>query len=172
MAADNQQQLDELLQRFDTAMLVTATATGMLRARPMAVAAHRGGGILYFATRVEDGKLDELIADARVAVTMQQGNRYVSITGIARIEIDRALADEIWSAAMRVWFPEGASDPALVLIRVEPEQAEFWDRSGVRALEFYWQAGHALVTGKKPDDQTLSGHGKLSFRAGAGQAGH
>ena len=165
MTADSQRQLDALLERFDTAMLITGTRTDMLRARPMAVAARRDGGVLYFATRVADGKLDELIADSRVAVTMQQSHRYVSITGIARIEIDRALAAEIWTPAMRVWFPQGAADPALMLIRVEPERAEFWDRSGVRALEFYWQAGHALVTGEQPDDQALSGHAKLSFRA-------
>lgn len=172
MATDYEQQLEDLLERFDTAMLVTGTLNGMLRARPMAVAAHRDGAILYFATRVEDGKLDELIADSRVAVTMQDGHRYVSITGIARIEIDRVLAEEIWSPAMRLWFPDGASDPALVLIRVEPDRAEFWDRSGVRALEFYWQAGRALLRGGQPDARALSGHAKLSFAAGNDSGRH
>ena len=153
--------LDELIDGFDQAMLVTHSLEGQLRARPMAIADHFETGLLYFATRAEDEKLDEILISPEVAVTMQGKNRYLSITGSARVESDPAIAKMMWKSSMKLWFPEGVNDPQLTLILVEPERAEYWDRSGLRKLNFLWQAGKALLTGKKPDDQELSGHAKV-----------
>jgi len=49
-----QERLDQLIASFDTAMLVTTSLRGQPRARPMAIAGHVEGGLLYFATRAED----------------------------------------------------------------------------------------------------------------------
>ncbi len=112
---------------------------------------HDRGGLLYFATRAEDEKLEELLQHPEVAVTMQGDNRFLSITGRGRIETDMQLARELWKPSMKLWFPEGASDPQLTLILVEPVIAEYWDRSGMRRLQFLWEAGKALVRGDLPD---------------------
>jgi hypothetical protein len=35
------------------------------------------------------------------------------------------------------------------------------DRSGWRKLEFWWEAGKALVRGERAEDSALSGHAEL-----------
>ena len=154
--------LDALIGKFDTAMLITHSLDGALRARPMAIAEHGDGAVLYFATRAHDEKLEEVIQSPRVAITMQAENTYLSISGEARVLTNQVLADSLWSASMRLWFPDGPDDPDLVVLLVDPEYAEYWDRSGARRLEFWWEAGKALVKGEEADDD-LSGHGKVTL---------
>mgnify|MGYP000092751986 CR=1 FL=1 len=106
---------EQLLGKFGTAMLVTTSLDGEPRARPMAVAAYEGG-LLYFASRAEDEKLQEIAKEHRVAVTLQDGDLYLSITGHARLEtrcsnggeavapLDEALVSG------RAWRPEPGAD--------------------------------------------------------------
>ena len=54
-------------------------------------------------------------------------NRYVSVSGTARIIEDRAVIATIWRASMEAWFPGGPLDPALALARVDPTVAWFWE---------------------------------------------
>lgn len=164
MAESEVKRLDDLIDGFETAMLVTRSSEGKLRARPMAIARHEHGGELYFATRGEDEKLEEILESPEVAVTMQSEGQYMSISGTARILTDQVLADDLWSEAMRVWFPEGPSDQQLTIIRVLPRYAEFWDRTGLRQLEFLWEAGKALLGRRKASDSDLSGHGKVRMQ--------
>ena len=158
------EKLDDLIEDFETAMLVTRSTEGMLRARPMAIARHERGGELYFATRAEDGKLEEILQSSDVAVTMQSDGQYLSISGTATIQTDQALAEELWSGSMRLWFPQGTSDRQLTVIVVEPHYAEYWDRTGLRQLEFLWEAGKALLSSRKASDSDLSGHGKVRLQ--------
>lgn len=156
-----QQRLDQLITSFDTAMLVTTSLRGKPRARPMAIAGHETGGLLYFASRAEDEKLEEVLQQPDVAVTMQGDGRFLSITGRARIETDVQLARELWRPSMKLWFPDGAKDPQLTLILVEALCAEYWDRSGIRRLEFLWEAGKALVRGDIPGEPPEDQHAKV-----------
>jgi general stress protein 26 len=156
-----EKRLDKLIASFDTAMLVTTSLRGKPRARPMAIAAHDTGGLLYFASRAEDEKMEEVLQQPDVAVTMQSDGRFLSITGRARIETDVQLARDLWEPSMKLWFPEGAEDPQLTLILVEPLCAEYWDRSGLRRLEFLWEAGKALVRGDMPDEPPEDQHAKV-----------
>ena len=164
MAEPEVRKLDDLIDAFETAMLVTRSIEGKLRARPMAIARHVRGGELYFATRAEDGKLEEILQSPDVAVTMQGDGEYLSISGTARLLTDQQLADDLWSESMRIWFPEGESDRQLTVILVEPRYAEFWDRTGLRQLEFLWEAGKALLTARKASDSDLGGHVKLRMQ--------
>ena len=155
--------IDELIEDFDTAMLVTESLQGELRARPMMIADHQPGGALLFVTRAEDEKLQEVLKTPHVAVTMQSEGRYLSISGSAALETDQVRLDELWSPSWRFWFPDGKTDPELCLIRVEPSAAEYWDRTGANRLEFIWQAGKALLQGEKTADDKLTGHGKVDL---------
>jgi general stress protein 26 len=40
---------------------------------------------------------------------------------------DRAKSQELWTPAMKAWFPDGLNDPDLALLRVQVEGAEYWD---------------------------------------------
>jgi general stress protein 26 len=153
--------LDHLIANFDTAMLVTFSLDGAPRARPMAIAGSGEQGELYFTTRSEDEKLQEILQSPNVAVTMQAPGQYISLSGEARIETDLLLAESLWSPAMRVWFPEGFRSDSFTVIHFDPRYAEYWDRTGIRKIEYLWEAGKAIASGRKSDDTGLSGHDKL-----------
>ncbi len=154
-------QIDELVNEFEVAMLITESLDGDLRGRPMAIAGHDKGSVLYFLTRADDEKMQEILARPSISVVMQKEGQYLSISGRARVETDLSLIDQHWSAAARLWFPDGKNDVEATLVIVEPTYAECWDRTGVRLLEFWWEAGKALLTGEKAADSTLSGHHKV-----------
>lgn len=163
MSKKTNNNLDSLIREFDTVMLATRSLDGALRARPMAIAEHGKDGALYFATRADDEKLEEVIRQPQVVVTMQSDGKYVSLSGEARVLTDQVLADDLWSASMRLWFPDGPGDSNLTVLLIEPSYAEYWDRSGVRRLEYWWEAGKALAKGEAAEDTGLSGHGKVKL---------
>ena len=121
--AEKRKRLSELVIRFDTAMLVTRSSDGGMRARPLTIADSGDGEALYFSTAIESPKVREIEADPHVNVVMQDGRRYVSLSGVAKVVRDRGLIERLWSPSWKVWFPKGVDDPSLRLLRVEPVEA-------------------------------------------------
>jgi general stress protein 26 len=153
------QRLQSMLKTFDRAMLVTRR-DGALRARPMAIVGITGGSRLWFFTSLHSGKLDELNDDPNVNVALQDGGRFCSITGHARVFADRRKAEEFWTEAQRAWFPDGPADSSLVLLEVLPDYAEYWDRSGLTGLRFLFAAAKARTEGERLDDD-VGRHAKI-----------
>jgi general stress protein 26 len=152
----------ELVGRFEHAMLVSVAGDFSLHARPMAIADHDDAR-LRFATSNQSAKAAEVTHRPRVAVVMQGNGTFLTVSGTASIIVERERIAELWRPSWKLWFPQGLDDPALVLLEVEAEYAEYWDRTGRRRLEFLWEAGKALASGHRIDDQKLSGHHKFSF---------
>jgi general stress protein 26 len=157
--------LRDLLSDFDSAMLVTRTATGELRSRPMAVADVEPGGCLWFVTERHSGKLEEIARDDHVNVAMQSRWKFVSISGRAVAVDDARKVAEVWNEAWRVWFPGGKDDPSLVLLKVQGDAGEYWDNSGVSGIKYLIAAGKAYLSGTKPRE--VEGdpkvHGKVAM---------
>lgn len=141
----------DLITDFDNAMLVTATPTGQLRARPMRIANIQQDASMWFATGLRSGKTEEIQNDSHVAVVFQGGGKYVSMSGIASVSRNPAKIDELWNEAWKVWFPEGKSDPSLALLHVSPQEGEYWDNSGASGLQYLFEAGKAYLQGEKPE---------------------
>lgn len=152
MSDDDQkrQHLHELVEGFETAMLVTRTRDGSLRARPLSLSSERDEERLYFCTSVESGTVWELEADQHVAVTFQDRKRYVSITGTARLSRDPALIERLWTPSWKAWFPKGKEDPALAILAVLPYAGEYWDETGMKGLHHLAEAMKAYAKGGKP----------------------
>lgn len=160
--AEKRKHLAELIGHFDTAMLVTRTASGGMRSRPLAIAEARADGRLYFATSIESGKVHEIDVNPHVNVAMQNGHRrFVSLSGRAHVERDRSLIDRLWSESWKVWFPQGKNDPALCLVAVDPTEAEYWDSSGATGLRYLFEAAKALATGTRPEGNDDRQNAKL-----------
>jgi len=124
----------EFLDHFDNAMLVTQRDTE-LRSRPMAVGDHTQDGRIRFVTRDDSGKLEELNENDAVNVSMQGDNRFLSVSGHARLSKDRDLIDKTWSRRQAPWFAEGKDDPHITVLEVIPTHAEFWDQSEMNAVQ-------------------------------------
>jgi general stress protein 26 len=161
----SRERLNELIRQFDTAMLVTRTSTGMLRARPMSIADIDPQGHVWFITDRDSGKVAEIEEREVVNVTLQGSMVYVSLTAVAEPVADRAKIRELWRESWRVWFPDGPQTPGLVLLRVEPTHGEFWDNRGGKGLTYLWEAVKAYARGESLDDDDLreDQHGRVDL---------
>ena len=149
MATATEDKLRELLADFESAMLVTRTAAGELRSRPMADV--EPGGCLWFVSDRHSGKLEEIACDDHVNVAMQSKRKFVSISGRAVAVNDAMKVAELWSEAWRVWFAGGKDDTSLVLLKVQGDAGEYWDVSGTSGIKYLIEAGKAYLSGTKPD---------------------
>ena len=143
-----EQEYAELLDEFDTALLVTRGPDGHLHARPMATQKrhHREG--LWFATYGSSDKCREIAADARVALAFHEGKHeasYLSVSGRAEIVRDRRKIDELWDPSWNAWFPDGPEEEDLVLIRVVPEHVEWVRPEGGKLKVWKTMAKRALT---------------------------
>lgn len=160
---EQREHLYRLLKQFHTAMLVTHDHAGeeSLRARPMAIAQVDDHGEIWFVTSIDSAKTHEIDDDRRVHLVCQDDHSvYLSISGRARLEQDRAKLAEVWSEMMKVWFPAGKDDPSIVLIAVTPEIGEFWDNEGVHKFKYLFESAKAYITGKTPELEEGSEHGR------------
>ena len=155
---EKRERLRELMKDFHVAMLSTHTPEGGVRSRPLAIADHRADGALYFSTAVESPKVGELEADPRVNVTMQDGRRFISITGTGRVVDDRALVDKLWSESWKIWFPKGKDDPSIRILVVDPSEAAYWDASGAQGLKYAFEMAKAYVSGTRPPSNDDEAH--------------
>ena len=159
---NERQKVYEMLDRFESAMLVTHNPDGILGARPMRVADVDPAGPLWFLTSRSSRKVCEIVKDARVLLVYQdQSGEYLSIAGTARIVDDNIRARRLWKEHYKVWFPQGPDDPDLVLLSVEPEVAEFWDVAGLNGLRYLFDAAKAYVTGDRATIEDSDKHARL-----------
>ena len=148
---DTQKHLYELIKTFKTAMLVTASREGTMRARPMAVAEMKPDADAYFATAIDSPKIDEIEANSRVLVTFQSSTQFAMIEGRASVVRDRAFIERLWQSDWKVWFPKGKDDPSLCILKVTGVSAEYWDNSGFKGLKYVFEGLKAVLQGRKPE---------------------
>lgn len=147
MSDNSRKHFYKILKDFDTAMLITHGVDNHLRARPMAIADIEENGRLWFATRLDSPKIDEIEMDERVNVSLQDSSKFLSISGTARWVRDRDKIDELWKEAWKLWFPQGKETPELALIEVSALEGEYWDNEGINKLKFIFEAAKAYTTG-------------------------
>jgi general stress protein 26 len=139
-ATDTKEHLYELLQDFDTTMLVTVDNDGGLHARPMAVASLEADGDTYLVTSIESPKVAEITEYPHVTLTFQSSDQYAALRGRATVLRDRKLIEKLWKEAWKVWFTKGKDDPAIALLRFDAESGEYWDNSGMQGLKYAYSA--------------------------------
>ena len=157
--------LAEMIKDIEFAMLTTVEEDGSLRSRPMQAQQVEFDGDLWFFTHAGSPKVEEVEQDRNVNVSYADPDdqRYVSVSGKARLVRDEAKIRELWNPALKAWFPRGLDDPQLALLRITVERAEYWDSS---QSAFVHLAGFvkALATGEayRPGENE-----KLNLKRGA-----
>ena len=152
MANDNAADIDrtwELMKKIGFAMLVTHDGD-KLRARPMAAHVDRDANAIYFLTDARRHKDDEIARNPNVNLSFADAGdqKYVSVTGTAEVSNDRAKIRELFSMPAKAWW-DSAEDPNIRVLKVIPDDAEFWDSPGT-AISYVKMAA-AAVTGTRPD---------------------
>ena len=163
----NENQLEKihgLLKDFSTVILVTMDGPTCCHARSMAVAQVDENTDLWLFTSGGSGKVHQIEADSRVQVYAQQGyTSCVILVGRATVVEDRSKIREIWKPSFKVWFPEGAEDPNIVLLHIKGEEAEYWDSSGVNRFRYLIQSIKAIAKGTTPEIKEGEQHGHVAL---------
>src|SRR5262249_61933835 len=63
---------------------------------------------------------------------------------------DPAKAEELWSNEAQAWWPRGPRDPAVRVLRVVLDQAEYWDTRG-NSITVALKLMAARMSGQQPD---------------------
>lgn len=140
-----------LMDDISLCMLVTHDGRGdRLRARPMDARPDRDAGVIHFLSDARHYKDDEIAANPNVCVAFADtgGQKYVSITGQARVSNDRAKIAELFDPTDKAWW-QSAEDSNIRLLTVTPSDAEFWDGPGTVISTVKMAA--AAVFGTRPD---------------------
>lgn len=163
---DNQiTKIQEMLAKFDAAMLITQSHHQTPHARPMAIARVEPDCRLWFFTGRDSAKVHEIQDDQHVLIACQEDrSRYISLSGTAELVSDRAKARELWKETYQTWFPQGVDDPNLLLILVRPKEVEYWDNQGLKGIRYAFEAVKAYASGTTPAIKEGEQHGKVSMR--------
>jgi general stress protein 26 len=158
MAGKKVRELYELIDGIETAMFTTRRRDGHLVSRPMATQARAPGADLWFVTREDFDKLDEIESDPHVNLSYyrDRNREWVSVSGVAHATRSRAKIRELYRPDWKLWFGEEGDprhgtpdDPRMVLIGVKAHAASYMvsDKPGPLAL---LEMVRGFVTGREP----------------------
>ncbi|HJU68026.1 MAG TPA: pyridoxamine 5'-phosphate oxidase family protein [Gemmatimonadaceae bacterium] len=152
-------ELYELIEGIEIAMLTTRRPDGRLVSRPMATQKREPGTDVWFVTDIESGKIDELATDPNVSLSYYNVKswEWVSVSGTATITTDRAMIRELYKPDWKAWFGDeggnrdgGPNDPRFALILVDATSVVYGKRNKPKPLALF-EVVKGLVTGKEPD---------------------
>ncbi|RKD24713.1 general stress protein [Ammoniphilus oxalaticus] len=150
----NQKELEtfrELIKDVDTAMLTTVTEEGLV-SRPMKTQEVEFDGDLWFFTKKDTNKYEEILHDQDVNVAYA-GKSYVSVRGKAEIIEDLSKKKELWSDTYESIMQTSYDDPDVVLIKVKTEAAEYWETDDfTKQIAFFYKR----MTGQHSDASEMN----------------
>jgi general stress protein 26 len=150
--------LYELIDGIEVAMLTTRRADGHLVSRPMQTQERMIGLDLWFMTNVETHKLDDLMMDPHVnlAYYKDRSREWVSVAGMAMVSTDRALVRELYKPDWKAWLGDeggdrdgSANDPRIALILVDAELVTYMKVTKPKPVVLF-EVARAMVTGSPP----------------------
>ena len=153
--------LKEMVEKVGICMFTTVGTKDEFRSRPMGTAKVEEDGSIWFFTNEYSPKSKEISKENEVNLgySSPSSNTYISVNGKAELVDDQARKEAYFSPMIKAWFPEGVEDPNLILIKVTPHSAEYWDSSSSKMVVAF-QMLKAMVTGSTPD---LGENDKIKF---------
>ncbi|MEO7776244.1 MAG: pyridoxamine 5'-phosphate oxidase family protein [Fibrobacteria bacterium] len=160
---DKSKQWSQLLAKIHNikfAMLTTEDEDGYLHSRPMATLEEDSEGALWFFTGKSSHKSHEIDRNPRVNLSYIAGDKdtYLSVAGEGHLVEDATRAKKFWNPLMKAWFPKGLEDPELALLRVDVDEAEYWDVASKKMTTLF-HFGKSLLGAANP--MASNGHGTI-----------
>lgn len=159
--AEAKRKVWDMIKDIEVAMLVSQDAEGDFRGRPMWMANREFDGVLWFYATAGTAVASPAPHKVLLAYVDPGSQNYVSVAGSAQVVEDKAKQKALWRESMRVWYPKGAEDPDIRLLKVTVEGAEYWDAPSSTLLHAYGYI-KAVTTGQRPNP---GGNAKVDFSA-------
>ena len=129
---DQMAKLIELTRDINITMFTTIDEDGHFVSRPMAQQLVDPDGDIWLFAERDSRVVEQLTANPHVGMTLSSSDTWISIDGSAEMVEDQAKKEELWNSWVEAWLPDGKTDPSVVLIKVDPHTAEYWDTPGGR----------------------------------------
>jgi general stress protein 26 len=156
------EKLIEMVKGVRVCMLFTIEQNAEnLSGRPMSISKIDEDGTIWFFTKASSYKVDKIEESKKVsiAITNESNNNYLMIHGTATLINDKTKMKELWSSILKAWFPLGLNDPDMILIKVTPNEVNYWDTNSNKMVVLFNMI-KAIVTGK---EYAEGEHGKVTY---------
>ena len=116
--------------KSDRTMMLGLVGVDESHTRPMTAQIEGEKGPIWFFTSTDSEIIQNLgTTDRAIATFVSKGHGlFASVHGKLSTSIDRAVIDRLWNPFVAAWY-SGKTDPKLVLLRLDAEQAEIWKDS-------------------------------------------
>ena len=130
--------------------------------RPMATIEVEDNGTLWFFTDVRSVKVEEIENEHDVHLVYAHPGKesYLDVWGRATVSTDKQQIKDKWSPVVKAYFPNGADDPNIALLKVSPGSCYYWEAETGKMVQFFKMAV-AAATGNPKVAQGATG--KLSL---------
>jgi general stress protein 26 len=120
--------------------------------QPMTAFCEENGGSIWFYTRNDtDLARDTGAGHTAMFCLMSKDQEFIAcVAGRLALDHDRERIDRFWNPVAAAWFPDGREDPALTLLRFDPEDAQVW-LSHANPVRFGFDIAKANLTKSQPD---------------------
>ena len=148
-----QETLWHLIKDMKFCMFAHRHADGQLHAHPLTTQNRSldENGLVYFFVSRKTELGQRVQADGNVCLTYGDPGKdtWVSISGTARVNDDKATKERLWNPIVKAWFPGGLEDPDLELVEVKINHAEYWNITESKMTQLL-KMTTAAVTGTPP----------------------
>ena len=150
------EELFDRLEKTRICMLVTHDAAGAVHVRPMTTQQVDRDGILWMFTSANGHIASEVAEHPGVLLLYSDtgDGAYAAVRGHAVIIRDLEKQKELWTTLAGAWFPGGAEDPDLALLRITLSFAEQWEPTAGKVIQFLEIAAAALTKSVPGNDGT------------------
>lgn len=146
---DQRELVTEIMKDTRIAILTYVDELGRLVSMPMGTQDFEDPGTVHFITHADSDKMAAIAANPSVNVAYSSGKGWVSLSGNAARNDDRALLEELWDPSASAFMDGGPEDPNSTLLTVTADSASYWESPGKVATVVKMAKG--VVTGDDPD---------------------
>jgi len=146
------EKLKTLVDKIDVCMFCSAIDNGELYSVPMSRQEIDDNGAIWFLLSAESETCRNVMKDPRVQLLYAHVGDYnfVTVKGKATISWDKERIEKYWNKFVEAWFEKGKEDPNIRVMKVDTEDAHYWDTKSNKFVTFIKLAASAL-TGNKMD---------------------
>lgn len=147
------EKMKDIKDKNSTCFFCTHSSGKPMAVRPMSVQQLDDKGNFWFLSAGDSHKNLELQSDNEVQLLFQGSahSDFLVINGTANISTDKQKIKQLWEPLVKTWFTEGADDPRITVIKVQPRSGYYWDNKHGNAVAFAKMAIGAAI-GKTLDD--------------------
>ena len=129
--AESVKKIADLIKSIDFGMLTTLDAEGRLHSRPMSSNKEvEFDGDVWFFTYASTPKVsrdrEQAVCQRRVLRPENSDLRF-AVRPRRACPRPRERSKQLWQPSLKAWFPKGLDEPDIALIKVNADQAEYWD---------------------------------------------